>query len=137
MAVLDTRAGNLVIKDIPHAIIKDPRSIFSNESSDDDAKEGITELHLLLHYANIVGSNELNLRNQCVPMLQNDLKTWKNNVLSADEESVKLCEQMFQQSIIEIMHISHYSIEFVLNLTNTDFIGIFIIYPSKHKCTLL
>eukprot|EP01084_Bolivina_argentea_P220837 374177_1 len=122
MAALDTSGGVIVIKDAPHALDKDTRTLFAADNLKNNRKKSqnsvIPELHLLSYYGDITGPKELHFRNRCMGRIQ----TYLEHIPFAKHPELKVNTSVMHSIFesIQIMHISHYSFEFALNISNTQ-----------------
>eukprot|EP01084_Bolivina_argentea_P288885 495919_1 len=132
---LDTSNFQLQIKDTTHVINKDTRTLFAYDNLKHKKYSGkksanIPELRLLSYYGDITGPNELCLRNECMKLMQSYLENLDISVFEykTSPNMTSTLQSIFDPSNIEIMHISHYSSEFVVNISNTTFL-------DKHTST--
>eukprot|EP00483_Globobulimina_turgida_P003121 UN03126 len=100
---------------------KDTRSLFTFDNRKNEKRyikhTDIPDLRLPSYYADITGPKELHLKNHCTKLIQSAPQTtFKNTAL------VNHCS-------IEIMHISHYSSEFIVNISNNTL----FIDTEEHK----
>eukprot|EP01084_Bolivina_argentea_P023981 44777_1 len=134
MAVLDTTYGQLVIKDTSHAIDKDTRTLFASDNRKNDKRKPkiseIPELRLLSYYGDITGPKELRLRRHCMELIHTKLKKMHFTTVpvssnykqhqSQTDISVDTATMQTIFNSIQITHISHYSFEFVVNISTTS-----------------